>query len=195
MKKDRSFNSYFWNNISESRNLIAFAQTVDKQGVEDQVIRIVSKEVIGKVTEGSPKSSNSDKEFLAYDAVTSNDKSITLPSITRLTVQCLRLVPIQMKGNIEEVLFVGTSSGVFIYHSNFSQQVSLYDKFGQYVFTSITDNASNVYVSHYNGQIDKIVFVVSFYSTGHFHQISFDGPQDSGNMPWGSQRVHFCRYL
>lgn len=195
MKKDRSFNSYFWNNISESRNLVAFAQTVDKQGVEDQVIRIVSKEIIGKVTEGSPKSSNSDKEFLAYDAITSNDKTITLPSITRLSVQCLKLALLQMKGTQEEVLFVGTSSGVFIYHSNFTQQVSLYDKFGQYTFTSIADNSSNVYVSHYNGQIDKIVFVVQFPSSGHFHQIPFDRPQDPGDRARGSSRVPLCRYL
>jgi hypothetical protein len=160
MKKERSFNTYFWNNISESRQLIAYAQTVDKQGIEDQVVRIVSKDIVGKVSEGSPKSINADKEFLAYDAVTTNDRTITLPSVTRLTVQCLRLVAMPLKGTIEDVLFVGTSSGVFIYHSNFSQQVSLYDKFGQYVFTGMADNSPNVYVSNYSGQIDKIVFVV-----------------------------------
>jgi hypothetical protein len=161
MKKDRNFNSYFWNNTSEARQLVAFAQTVDKQGVEDQVVRIVSKDVIAKIAEGSPKSNNADKEFLAYDAVTSNDRTVVLPSITKLSVQCLRLVTLSMKGALEEVLFVGTSSGVFIYHGNFSLQVSLYDKFGQYVFTGITDNTNNVYVGNYSGQIDKIVFVVT----------------------------------
>jgi hypothetical protein len=174
MKKERSFNTYFWNNISETKRHIAFAQTLDKQGVEDQVIRVVSKDILIKVSESSPKSSNADKEFMAYDAVTSNDITVALPATTRLTVQCIRLVSITAKDKEEEVLFVGTSSGVLIYHGNFTHLVSPYDKSSQYIFTGIVDNSPNVYVGNYNGQIDKIVFVVDLFAAGKFHQISHD---------------------
>lgn len=161
MKKERSYNTYFWNNISESKQLVVYAQSEEKHGTEEQVIRIVSKDSLRKLTDTSPKSNNGDKEFMAYDAVTTNDRTLTLPSVTKLTVQCLKLVTIAIKGTPEDILFVATSSGVFIYHSNFGQLVSLYDRFIQYTFTGITDNGSNVYLSHYGGQIDKIVSVVA----------------------------------
>lgn len=166
MKKEKYYNTYFLGNIGSTEKSIAFAQSVDRLGIEEFCIRVVPKSVLVAVCQGSPKSVSGAKEFLAFDPVVQKHPSISLPTAPRMNLSCLKLVEMSLGNKEEEILFVGTSAGILIYHNNLTKMINLYDKFSQHVFTSIAVNGSEVYVSQYNGQIERIVYVVDCSDSG-----------------------------
>ena len=69
MKKDKYYNTYFPGNLAESAAHVAWVQTIEKQGLEDHIIRIVDKSILS-TTVNDPSFVVNDKDFLAYDPST-----------------------------------------------------------------------------------------------------------------------------
>lgn len=172
MKKEKYYNTYFLGNIASSEKSLAYAQSIDKTGIEEFAIRVVPKHVLATVCQGSPKSVSGAKEFLAYDPVLQKDTSISLSTAPRMTLSCLELVDLAMGDKEEEVLFVATSAGVLIYHTSLTQMTNLYDKFNQHVFTGLAVNGQEVYASQYSGQIERLVYAVRLCHAGSIRQKS-----------------------
>jgi len=161
MKKDRFYNTYFFQNISETKDKIAFCQTVDKgPGFDEPVIRVLQKSQLTSVATSNPKPSH-DKEFLAYDPVGSEDKSLSLPKDGRTTVYALTFVTCAN----DDQLYIATSIGLIVFYSNLTKSKNLHEKpENPFVFSGLTSNSPNVYISHYTGEIEKIIFVVKVHS-------------------------------
>lgn len=176
MKRDRFYNTYFPNNGTQSTKQIAFVQTVERKGGEEPVIRIVDIETLSKVPVEQMKQMEKNNEFMAYDPTGPSDQTLNFHGETKLTVFGLQFVFVKERS--EWCLFVTTSAGCFIFHGpDLKKCINIHERPQSYVFTGITAAASSVFLSHYDGKIEKVTFVVGRSDPARLHQVPGDPAQ------------------
>ena len=175
MKKERFFNSYLYNNLAVSKTRVAFVQLIERDSnTHESVIRIVSYSQLNKVALAGQKPQSTEKEFLAYDPVGPDDLTLTFQEDTRATVYGLCFVASEN----DEQLFVTTSSGLYVFYQNLQKSTNFHKNSTtkRLVFTGLAFNSPNVYASHYNGVIEKVVHLVRSSHQARLYQISTDRP-------------------
>lgn len=190
MKRDKYYNTYFLGNLAQTKDSVAFIQSIEKQGAEEFIVRVVKKPVVAALCQDSPKSENSPKEFLAYDPVTTADRSISLPAIPKLTVFSLAMDTFDLPetGQREDLIFVATSSGLMVIHDGLFKTKNLHDKFIQYTFTSLLCSAPHIFVAQYGGLIEKVLLIVEWLDSGWFRQSAVYRPERDSHLPGLAQR-------
>ena len=171
MKRDRFYNTYFPNNGTQSTKQIAFVQTVERKAGEEPVIRIVDIETLSKVPLEQMRQMEKNFEFMAYDPTGPSDQTLNFHGETKLSVFGLQFVFIKERS--EWCLFVTTSAGCFIFHGpDLKKCINIHERPHTYVFTGIAAAGSNIFISHYDGKIEKITFVVDRFHLARLHQVS-----------------------